>query len=131
MKKNSLLALAILLLVLGGLVLYMGQHNNAIRPLGIILIMASLYLANKSKAQNTSVSVDTSDPRIRAKPTNRPGPLMWIVSAAMVPLVEVSYLLLRNDAAQGAKEVWPVYLFAGVAVVCGLFWAALVGRLMS
>jgi hypothetical protein len=130
MKNNRLFALAVLVLALGGWALVNGTHNFAIRSMGDILILVSMYLLSKSRGQSASVSVDTADSLTHSKPTNRPGPLMWIISAAMVPLVGTSYLLLRNDAARGGNQVWPVYLFAGLMVVAGSFWSALVARLI-
>lgn len=55
---------------------------------------------------------------------------MWMLGAASFLLIGISYLFLRNDAAHGHHDVWPVYLFFGVVIVCGLLFSYLVARRM-
>jgi hypothetical protein len=130
MRSKLLFALGVLVLVLGAMDFVIGFHNGTGRTFAMISVLVSVYLIRTSEGQRANVLVDATDPRIHVRPTNRPGPLMWIVSAALVPLVGASYLLLRSDAVRGGTEVWPVYLFAGVMVIAMLFWSALVARLI-
>ena len=109
-RNRSLVILASLLLALGGVALYRGSN-----VLGGIACVAGVYLIGKSKGQ---------------KPTNPPGPLMWTLGAASLVLMGVSYFFLYNDATHGYQQIWPVYLFACIGVVCGLFLSVLVARLM-
>jgi len=129
-RNNSLFILAILLLVLAGIALYRGSNDREMRSLGAMACVASAYLIHKSKSQSQSVSAGTTDQWANSKAANRPGRLMWTIGAASLLLMGVSYFFLRNDAAQGYHQIWPVYLFFWVMVVCGLFLAVLVGRLI-
>jgi hypothetical protein len=129
-KNKGLFTLALLLLVLGGVALYKGSHDNAIRSLGALACVASAYLVRKSKRQSSTASIGTTDQRADQKLANRPGRLMWSLGAVSLLLIGLSYLLLSSDAAHGHHEIWPVYLFAGVMVVCGLFLSYLVARML-
>jgi hypothetical protein len=127
-KKNyALLALAILLLLLGGVGLYLGTDNFQIRTLGLAAIMASTYFIRISRVRERSnfplAQIRDSDvtktPGIRRR--------LWILSIAMLPLFGVALLLLYIDAVNGYHEVWPVYAFAGVGLVCAGVWSCLAG----
>jgi hypothetical protein len=50
---------------------------------------------------------------------------MWVIGIALVPLWGATYFCLHEDALHGYHAVWPVYLFAGVAIICALFWGYL------
>jgi len=71
-------------------------------------------------------------PNTSYKPTNRPGRLSWILAGASLLLMAVACLLLYYYNFHGDQDqVWPVYAFAAVMLVCGLVLASVVGRFIS
>lgn len=127
LRRYGLLALAILLLVLGGTALFIGASRPAIRPIGIGAVLISVYVIRISNARGRSVL--GAGGNLDFKPTKSPDRLLWIVSAALVPISVAAVLYLMNDAAHGYHEVLPVYIFAGVATVCAAVWSYLVSQI--
>lgn len=129
-KRYSLFILAILLLLSGGVALYMGSHNLVIRSLGLTAIVASTYLSRISRVHSRSGSSVASGQGADSKATRRPGRLLWTVSIALLLLAVVSYLDLYMDALHGYHEILPVYVFAGVGVACTIGWSYLASRIL-
>lgn len=117
--------LSVILLVLGGVAILIGSHNFAIRAVGLALVLASVYLIQASKVRNRSglplAGGEVNNPNV----TGGPGRLLWIASVSLVPVLVCAWYLLHLDAANGGQEVWPVYVFAGVALVCAVVWSLL------
>lgn len=124
-NRHGLVVLAILLLLLAGVVLYFGSHNYLIRDMVLVAIMASVYLARISRVHERSGLPEASG---RGK---GPGPLLWIVSLALVPLLAASAFLQHIDAANGGHEAWPVDVFAGVVLACAGVWGCLAAKIYS
>ena len=129
-RNRNRLTIAILLLVLGGIAFYKGSNDLAIRSLGLIACVASVYVIRRSKSQTPSVSDGLAEQSRDPKAADRPGRLMWTLGAVSLLLIGISYFFLRMDAAEGHHQIWPVYLFFWVVVVCGLFLSYLAGRMM-
>ena len=123
-KRYGLFALAILLLMLGGVGIYFGSHNYPIRSLGIMAILASIYLVRISRVRGRSVFPEASG-RTMELTTEGPGHWLWIVSLVLVPLLGAAFYLMHIDFANGGHEAWPVYVFAGVALACIIIWSYL------
>jgi hypothetical protein len=136
-KRHSLIVLQVLLLVLGGVAFYVAPHYSVIRSLGAIACLVSVILIQKSKGKAPSVSSDTTFQRSAGTTYQRPdpkvniplGPLMWTLGAASLLLMGVAWFFLRNDAAHGYHQLWPVYFFGGAVLVCVIFLSSLVARL--
>jgi putative flippase GtrA len=62
--------------------------------------------------------------------TKRQGYLMWIVGFVLLLLAGVSYLLMYIDSLHGGHTAWPVYLFAGVGIVCAGVWGYIASTLV-
>ena len=124
-KRYGLFVLALLLLAAGGVGLFLGLHNPMIRSLGLMAVMISAYLVRASRVHNRPVSVVASGQGADFTAANGPGRLLWIVSVSLVPIVAGAWYLLHLDAVNGGQTAWPVYLFAGVAVVCAVVWGLL------
>jgi len=60
-----------------------------------------------------------------------PGRLLWVVSAALVPVALGALLLLYMDALKGYHQIWPVYAFASVGVACAVVWSCLAAKLFA
>ena len=127
LKRYGLFALAIVLLVLGGVALFISSNNSEMRFIGIGACLVSVYLIRISNARGTSgLGVGGA---VASKKTKKPNRSLWIVSAALVPISVAAVIYLFQDAAHGYHEVLPVYIFAGVAVVCAAVWSSLVGSI--
>jgi hypothetical protein len=131
-KKYSLLALAIILLLFGGVCLYRGSHDFQIRSLGLAAILASTYLVRRSRVPGRT---DLPDANGRGKdPITSKGPSrrLWIVSAGLLPVLGVAIFMMCSDAVtDGGNATWPVDVFAWVAIVCTLVWSYLVAKIVG
>jgi hypothetical protein len=125
-KRYGLFVLSILLLLLGGVGIYPGTHNYLIRVLGLASLMASVYLVRISGVHHVS-----SLPKVNSVEYGSPSRLLWILSLALVPLLGASGYLLHTDAVNGGHQVWPVYVFAGVGLLCAGVWGCLAVKLQG
>jgi len=124
-RRYGLLFLAIFLLLLFGASFFVGSNNFTTRSLGFAALMASMYILRIPNVLAPSALVITSD-----QATNHLGYLMWIFGFALLLLLGVSYLLMYIDALHGGHTVWPVYLFAGVAIACAGVWGYIASKLV-
>jgi len=127
-KRYGLLALALLLLLLGGVGLYFGSHNFPIRALGLAAIMASTYFVRISRVRDRAVFPEASG-RTMELTAEGPGRWLWFVSLALVPVLGAAFFLMRIDFANGGHEAWPVYLCGGSALACAIVWSYLGARI--
>lgn len=125
-KQYGLRALAVILLLFGGVLIYIGSHNFAIRFVGLAVVMVSVYLVQASNVHNRSGLPEASGEVNRPIAATAPGRLLWMISLSLVPVVAGAWYLLHLDALNGGQTAWPAYLFAGVAVVCAVVWGLLV-----
>ena len=58
------------------------------------------------------------------RPARRPRRLRWTINAALAGLTSVAFWLALEDQAHGGHAVWPLYAFAGLALV-GAVWSIL------
>jgi hypothetical protein len=124
--RYGLFVLAVLLLVFAAVCISLGSPNFPIRSLGLVAIIASVYLIRISRVHHAS-----SLPKVNSVEYGGPSRLLWILSLALVPLLGASGYLLHIDAATGGHEVWPVDVFAGVALVCAGVWSALAAKMFG
>ena len=129
-KRYGLLVPALLLLLLGGVGIYLGSHNYAIRALGLVAIMGSTYLVRISRVGDRSGFPEASG-RTMELTTEGPRRWLWIVSLVLVPLLGAAFFLMHIDFANGGHEAWPVYVFAGVALACAIVWSYLGARIFA
>lgn len=125
-RRYGLFVLAVLLLLSGAVAEYLGSNNFPIRVLGLAFLMASVYLVRISRVHHGS-----SLPKTNSVEYGGPSRLLWILSLALVPLLGASAFLLHIDAVNGGHEVWPVYLFSGVGLVCAGVWGCLAVKLQG
>jgi hypothetical protein len=130
-KRYGLFVLAILLLLLGGVGIYLGSNNYPIRVLGLVSIMASVYLVRISRVHNGSSLPEARGPGKNYKIEKGPGRLLWIVSLALVPVLGASGFLLHIDAINGGHEAWPADIFAGVVLACAIVWGYLAAKILG
>jgi len=130
-KRYGLFALAILLLVFGGVGIYLGSNNYEIRVLGLVAIIVSAYLVRISHVHDRSGLPEASGRGKDLKTGAGPGRLLWIVSLALAPLLGAAFFLLHIDAANGGHEAWPADVFAGVVVACAIVWGYLAAKIFG
>jgi hypothetical protein len=124
-KRSGLVVLAGILLLIGGVLIYIGSHNFPIRAIGIAFVMASTYLIQVSNARNRSAAPDASNEVNNRKSGNAAKRVLWIASVSLVPILAAAWYLLHLDAVKGGKTAWPADLFAGVGLVCAVVWSLL------
>jgi len=130
-NQRGLRVVSVILLVLGGVAIFIGSHNFAIRSVGLALVLASAYLIRASKVRDRSALPVASGEIDNPNVTGGPGRLLWIVSASLVPVLVCAWYLLQLDAANGGKEAWPVDVFAGVGLVCAVVWSLLMIKIFG
>jgi hypothetical protein len=130
-KRYGLFVAAILLLLLGGVGIYLGPHNYPIRAVGLVAIMASAYLVRISHVHDRPGLPKASGWETDLKTAKGPGRLLWIVSLALVPLLGASGFLLHIDAVNGGHEAWPADVFAGVVLACAIVWGYLAAKILG
>jgi hypothetical protein len=131
LEKYVLLALAVLLLLLGGVGIYVGSRNYPIRALGVVAVIASAYFVRTSRARDSASLPEGSRRGADIKTAEGSGRLLWIISLAMVPLLVVAFFLLHLDAVNGGHQAWPADVFAGVGVASAVAWGCLVAKILG
>jgi hypothetical protein len=129
-KQYGLLALAVILLLLGGVVIYVGSRNFAIRAVGIAIVMASAYLVQVSNVHKRS-GLPEANGVVNNRNVKAQGRLLWIVSLSLVPVLAGAWYLLHLDAANGGHLAWPADVFAGIGLVCAVVWGLLVVKILG
>jgi hypothetical protein len=124
-KRYVLRSLALLLALLGAVLFFLESHDFVIRSFGLLAMLASLQLVRMSRARTPSYG------RLDLAGSNRPGCIMWIVGIGLLLLAGFSFWLLDIDALHGGHALWPVYLFAGVGLVCGIAWVYIFTKLSA
>lgn len=130
-RRPGLFVLAIFLLLVAGLAFFAGSHNFIIRALSILAILASVSLVRASNFHARTTAPDASLQEMDLNGTSGPGPLAWAISGALIPVLILSYLLLRSDALNGGHAAWPADLFGGVAFACAIAWSYVAMKLTS
>jgi hypothetical protein len=130
-KQRGLFALAIILLVLGGVFIFIGSHNFAIRTVGLAFVLASTYLIQASKVRDRLALPEARGEVNNPKVTGVQGRLLWIVSVSLVPALAGAWYLLDLDAANGGQAAWPVYVFTGVGLICAVVWSLFAVRILG
>jgi hypothetical protein len=128
-KRYVLFVAAILLLLLGGVGIYLGSQNYPIRVLGLVAIMASAYLVRISQVHGRSDLPEARGQVKGLKTANGPGRLLWVISMALVLLLSGAYFLMYIDAKNGGHEAWPADVFAGVVLACAVVWGYLAAKI--
>lgn len=130
LRRYGLLVLAAVLVIGGGVLIYIGAGTFAIHAIGIILIMLGagavrLSAVHGQKSLSGEQSESQDGPRHKG-----PSLLTWIIGGLLLLATGLSYLYLREYALGGGTKAFPVYLFVGVGSFCTLFWAFLIAKLV-
>jgi hypothetical protein len=85
-KRSGPVVLAGILLLIGGVLIYIGSHNFPIRAVGIAFVMASTYLIQVSNARNRSAAPDASSEVNNRTSANAARRVLWVASVSLVLL---------------------------------------------
>jgi hypothetical protein len=123
-KRYNLFALAVLVFLSGVVALVMAPRYSAIRAFAGLSFLIALWLVNASNVHTRSGLAATIDPASKLS-----GRVMWFIGLALLAAWGMSFLYLYKDALGGYHGIAAVYIFAGVAVVCLVFWLYLISKL--
>ena len=129
-KRYGLFALAIALLICGGLALFASVTSSnrfLLRSLGVLACLASVHFVRLSRVHAGSY-VTASARNVGAGTPERPRPTLWAFGAVSLIAVGISYFYLYEDAVDGYHELLPVYLFALAMLVCAWVWGYLISK---
>ena len=136
-RRYGLYVLAIIFLLAGVAALILEWNSLAqggsaflIWSLGLLMIVASTKLVKASNVRAKSSSVTEGDQSPIAPGRKRATWRLWLAGAASLTVFGISYHYLFEDALRGHHQVWPVYTFAGAAVICALVLGYLFARLI-
>lgn len=122
-KRYVLRSLAIVLLLFAGAAFFLEPHNLLIRSFGVLAILVSVQLSRTARTHDPGLGgLDLAG-------SNGPGRLMWFVGIASLLLAGLSSWFLYIDSLHGSHAVWPVYMFAGVALACIGVWSYIASKL--
>lgn len=122
-KRYALRALAILLVLVAAASFVLGSHNFIIRSFGLLALLAGAQLARMSRAQSPAFG------RPDLTGSSWPGRVVWLLGLGVLVLAGLSFWLLYVDALHGGHAIWPIYVFAGVALACVGIWGYIASKL--
>jgi hypothetical protein len=125
-RRYGLIILAILMLLFAAVALYMGTHNFAIRSLGLVAVIASVYLVRMSRVHRPSPAGVTSGQLTDSKATKIPGRLVWTLGLAFLLVPVVSFLYSHHVDASTILTWVIVWGF----LVLGILATRIPGRLL-
>lgn len=129
-KRYNLLALAVLLLALACALFVTAPNSFMMRSLGLVAILVSVWLVRVSNVHSQASNGSKGDEETGSATGKRLGGVDWIVGVTSLLAAGAAYLYLRNDALTGYHQILPVYVFAGVGVVCMVVWGYLAVKLL-
>jgi len=125
LKRTISLTLQVLLLVFAAACIFYGQHNFAIRSVGLLAIFGGLALVRNSRRSSPSI-------RIHNSPAFSVKPWQWLVGLALVVVLAAALAWLFYDAATGYRSgVAPIYVFIAATLFCSLWWGAIFMRWLN
>ncbi len=121
-RAISFILQALLLAFAAVCMLVYGQHNFAIRSVGLLALFGGLVLVRNSRQSSSAV-------RIQNKPAFSVKPRQWLVGLALVVALAAALAWLFYDAATGYRSgVAPLFAFIAAGLSCSLWWGGLFMR---
>ena len=124
------MVLAVLLLAFACAMFIVASNSFTMRSLGIVAILVSVWLVRVSNVHSRPSPGLAGDEGTSTRTSKRLGRVEWVVGPLSLLAAGASYLYLRNDALNGYQQVLPVYVFAGVGLVCTVIWGYLAVKLL-
>jgi drug/metabolite transporter (DMT)-like permease len=108
--------LQVLLLAFAGVCILYGQHNFAIRLVGLLAIFGGLVLVRNSRRPSPAI-------RINVRAAFSVKPWQWLVGLALVAIFAAALAWLFYDAATGYRSgTAPIYVFGTATLLVSLWW---------
>jgi hypothetical protein len=119
LKRVMSITLQVLLLAFAAVCMFYGQHNFAIRSVGLLAIFGGLVLVrNSCRASSTF--------RIHNRPVFSVKPWQWLVGIALIVVLAAAIAWLFYDAATGyTSGTAPIYVFIAAGLFCSLWWGGI------
>jgi len=130
LRRSLPLGVGVILLLVGGALLYTGGSRFEVRTLGFLACLLGVYMIRKSTLRDSSRYSGAEKLSSSDGPSQRPSKKMWMVGVGLIALVGVSFFFLYEDAIGGYKDVVPVYFFTAAILVTAAFWAYLIARIL-
>jgi FtsH-binding integral membrane protein len=130
-KRYVLFSLAIVLFALAAIAFLVGPSYSSVRPFGGIACIAAVYLVRMSNVHRSQSLPNVPVAGVGFTEERRFRRRLWVMSIALVPLLGVALILMYVDAANGGKESWPAYVFAGVGLICAAVWGGLIANISN
>jgi drug/metabolite transporter (DMT)-like permease len=125
LKRALFLTLQALLLAFAAVCIFYGQHNFAIRSVGLLAIFGGLILVRNSRRSSSAI-------RVHNKPTFSVKPWQWLVGLVLLVALAAALAWLFYDAATGyGSGIAPIYVFIAATLFCSLWWGAIFIRWLS
>jgi len=116
------LTLQVLLLAFAAVCMFYGQHNFAIRSVGLLAIFGCLVLVRNSRRPSSAV-------RIHDRAAFSVKRWQWLVGLALVVALAAALAWLFYDAATGyGSGAAPIYAFISAMLFCSLWWGTILMR---
>jgi len=128
-KRHGLFAVAALMILIGIVAVFGRSRHFFVEPLGLIMMLAGVYLVKLSNVYGLMDYASGGNENGKFAATSRPSRMMWAVGVVLLVMTGASYCFLHEAAIDGGHHAWPVYAFAGVGLVSGLFWSYLITKL--
>lgn len=131
-KRYGLFIGGVLLLLAGGLALFVGAHNLLINSFGLLaIIVASACFVRASRVRRRGAKSPTTGCEPNFNVRGGPGRLAWAVGLGLLLPLAGSYLWMYDDAIHGGHSGLPAYAFAGIGSACAIAWGYLAAKLVS
>ena len=125
LKRALSLTLQALLLVFAAACIFYGQHNFAIRSVGLLAIFGGLVLVRNSRRSSQAI-------RGHNRPAFSIKPWQWLVGLVLVVVLAAALAWLFYDASTGYGScVAPIYAFIAATLFCSLWWGAIFMRWLN
>jgi hypothetical protein len=121
--RLGLRGLEVVVLLLGGVGLYVGRNYVAIQFLGYLAIGIGV-MGVPARGYATRRVADSV-----YGPPRRPGLWLWMVSIISIFPALGSYLYMYSDEARGGQASWPINLTLSLVLLCLLCWFVLLQSL--
>lgn len=129
--RYGIYVLAVILLLASVTLWFFANNSYLIQSLGGVMLLSSAMLLNKYRGSKRPNSNGTNSANTNSRHAYRPGVFVWTVGILLLITLCIIWYITTLDARHGGKEIWPLFAFTGIGIICALYWGALIGILMG